>query len=182
MKWILVIGNYILKIPPEYSFVEEEEPLAIEAPPEEEDDDDLDRGDINRILDAANLPNYDDLEKQLALPEMTSAKRSKYLEQAQKTNYIKAANSEISSITSTFKTNTTRKLNAAIAKNLPKDEIEKMQREKDMAHKFADSRLRPIQEYRDYLKVQKKKSTKGSGIKRGSMAEESISIMMLETY
>ena len=35
-----------------------------------------------------------------------------------------------------------------------------------MAHKFADTRLKPIQEYRDYLKVQKKKSTKGSGVKR----------------
>ena len=33
-----------------------------------------------------------------------------------------------------------------------------------MAHKFADTRLKPIQEYRDYLKVQKKKSTKGSGL------------------
>ena len=36
-----------------------------------------------------------------------------------------------------------------------------------MAHKFADRRLKPIQEYRDYLKVQKKKSKKGSGVKRG---------------
>ena len=36
-----------------------------------------------------------------------------------------------------------------------------------MAHKFADTRLKPIQEYRDYLKVQKKKSTKGSGVRGG---------------
>ena len=36
-----------------------------------------------------------------------------------------------------------------------------------MAHKFADTRLKPIQEYRDYLKVQKKKSTKGSGLRTG---------------
>ena len=50
---------------------------------------------------------------------------------------------------------------------MPKDVIEKLEREKDMAHKFADTRLKPIQEYRDYLKVQKKKSTKGSGVRGG---------------
>ena len=68
-------------LPPEYSFVEEEVeegPLAIEAPPD--DDEDLDRGDINRILDEAGLPNYDDVEMRLAQPEMTPLKRSKYLE------------------------------------------------------------------------------------------------------
>ena len=96
-------------------------------------------------------------------PEMTPVKRSKYLE-----SNIKRANSEISSITSTFKTNTSKRLNQAIKNNAPRDVIEKLEREKDMAHKFADSRLKPIQEYRDYLKVQKKKSTKGSGVKRGS--------------
>ena len=147
-------------LPPEYSFVEEG-PLAIESPPD--DDEDLDRGDINRILDSANLPNYDDVEMRLSQPEMTPVKRSKYLE-----SNIKRANSEISSITSKFKTNTTNRLKQAIKKGLPKDVIEKLEREKDMAHKFADSRLKPIQEYRDYLKVQKKKSTKGSGVKRGS--------------
>ena len=150
-------------LPPEYSFVEER-PLAIEAPPDDDDDDeDLDIGDINRILDQTGLPNYDDVEMRLSQPEMTPVKRSKYLE-----SNIKRANSEISSITSTFKTNTSKRLNQAIQKNAPRDVIEKLEREKDMAHKFADSRLKPIQEYRDYLKVQKKKSTKGSGVKRGS--------------
>ena len=147
-------------LPPEYSFVEEG-PLEIEAPPD--DDDDLDRGDINRILDSTGLPNYDDVEMRLSQPEMTPVKRSKYLE-----SNIKRANSEISSITSTFKTNTSKRLNQAIKNNAHRDVIEKLEREKDMAHKFADSRLKPIQEYRDYLKVQKKKSTKGSGVKRGS--------------
>ena len=146
-------------LPPEYSFVEG--PLAIEALPDDEDED-LDRGDINRILDQSNLPNYDDVEKRLAQPEMTPVKRSKYLE-----SNIKRANSEISSITSKFKTNTTNRLKQAIKKGLPKDVIEKLEREKDMAHKFADTRLNPIQEYRDYLKVQKKKSTKGSGVRGG---------------
>ena len=64
-------------------------------------------------------------------------------------------------------TNSTNRLKQAIKKGLPKDVIEKLEREKDMAHKFADTRLKPIQEYRDYLKVQKKKSTKGSGLRTG---------------
>ena len=150
-------------LPPEYSFVEKGEgPLAIESPPDDDDDEDLDRGDINRILDSANLPNYDDVEMRLSQPEMTPVKRSNYLE-----SNIKKANSEISSITSKFKTNSTNRLKQAIKKGLPKDVIEKLEREKDMAHKFADTRLKPIQEYRDYLKVQKKKSTKGSGVRGG---------------
>ena len=158
--WNLEEGDESL--PPEYSFVEDEkEPLAIEQPPDD-DDDDLDRGDINRILDETGLPNYDDVEMRLSQPEMTRVKRSNYLE-----SNIKKANSEISSITSTFKTNTSKRLNQAIKRGRPKDEIEKLQKEKDMAHKFADTRLKPIQEYRDYLKVQKKKSTKGSGLNTG---------------
>ena len=152
-------------LPPEYSFVEDEKgegPLAIEAPPDDDDDEDLDIGDINRILDSADLPNYNDVEMTLAQPEMTALKRSKYLEKN-----IKRANSEISSITSKFKTNTSKRLNQAIKNNAPRDVIEKLKREKDMTHKLADTRLKPIQEYRDYLKVQKKKSTKGSGVRGG---------------
>ena len=156
--WNLEEGDESL--PPEYSFVEKE-PLAIEPAPDD-DDEDLDRGDINRILDSANLPNYDDIEMRLSQPEMTPLKRSIYLE-----SNIKKANSEISSITSKFKTNSTNRLKQAIKKGLPKDVIEKLEQEKDMAHKFADTRLEPIQEYRDYLKVQKKKSTKGSGLRTG---------------
>ena len=157
--WNLEEGDESL--PPEYSFVEKGEgPLAIEPPPD--DDEDLDRGDINRILDSANLPNYDDIEMRLSQPEMTPVKRSNYLE-----SNIKKANSEISSITSKFKTNSTNRLKQAIKNNAPRDVIEKLEREKDMAHKFADTRLKPIQEYRDYLKVQKKKSTKGSGLRTG---------------
>ena len=166
--WNLEEGDESL--PPEYSFVEEEQaeeeegPLAIESPPDEDDDDDkdLDIGDINGILDQTGLPNYNDVEMTLAQPEMTAIKRSKYLEKN-----IKKANSEISSLTSKFKTNSTKRLNQAIKKGSPKDEIEKLQKEKDMAHKFANTRLKRIQEYRDYLKGQKMKSTKGSGRRTG---------------
>ena len=158
--WNLEGDESFLEEPPEYSFVEQEEPLAIEPP--HDDDDDLDRGDINKILDETGLPNYDDVEMRLSQPEMTPVKRSKYLD-----SNIKKANSKISSITSKFKTNTSKRLNQAINNNAPRDVIEKLEREKDMAHKIADTRLKPIQEYRDYLKVQKQKSTKGSGVKRG---------------
>ena len=48
-----------------------------------------------------------------------------------------------------------------------------------MAHKFADSRLKPIQEYRDYLKVQKKKSTKGSGVYFYNDAQELLKKLTL---
>ena len=74
--WNLEEGDESL--PPEYSFVEEKEPLSIEGI--DDDDDDLDRGDINRILDETGLPNYDDVEMRLSQPEMTPVKRSKYLE------------------------------------------------------------------------------------------------------
>ena len=75
--------------PPEYSFVEKE-PLAIEPPPDDDDDDDdLDRGDINRILDLTGLPNYDDVEMRLSQPEMTPVKRSKYLESNIKKQILK---------------------------------------------------------------------------------------------
>ena len=48
-----------------------------------------------------------------------------------------------------------------------------------MVHKFADSRLKPIQEYRDYLKVQKRKVQREVA-SRGEVV--SISIMMLKNY
>ena len=74
--------------PPLY---EEKDPLAIEGPPEEaiddddgddddddkegdgdDDDDDDEAKDPNKILDGLELPNYDDVEKRLAQPEMTA--------------------------------------------------------------------------------------------------------------
>ena len=85
--WNLEEGDESL--PPEYSFVEEkgEGPLAIEPPPD--DDEDLDRGDINRILDETGLPNYDDVEMRLSQPEMTPVKRSNYLESNIKKQILK---------------------------------------------------------------------------------------------
>ena len=72
---------------------EDEEPLAIEAPQEDgeesyltppEDVDDEYEGEVDlyeakKILDQLGLPNYDDVEKRLAEPEMTPTRQRNYL-------------------------------------------------------------------------------------------------------
>ena len=71
--------------PPLY---EEKDPLAIEGPPDEddefvdaeewdewdEDDDDEPEEEVNKILDQLDLPNYYDVDKRLAEPEMTATR------------------------------------------------------------------------------------------------------------
>ena len=61
--------------PPGYSeiFDDDEQP-DLEAPPEEGEDE------TNKILDLLELPNYDDVEKRLAQPEMNDERRQKYLQ------------------------------------------------------------------------------------------------------
>ena len=61
--------------PPPYESppYEEEEQPALEAPPEEGEDE------ANKILDQLELPNYDDVEKRLAEPEMNYEPRQNYL-------------------------------------------------------------------------------------------------------
>ena len=56
--------------PPPYE-EEEEEQLALEAPPEEDE--------ANKLLDQLDLPNYDDVEKRLAEPEMNYGCHQNYL-------------------------------------------------------------------------------------------------------
>ena len=60
--------------PPPYEEGEEEQP-ALEAPPEEEDEED----EANKLLYQLELPNYDDVEKRLAEPEMNYELRQNYL-------------------------------------------------------------------------------------------------------
>ena len=58
--------------PPPYPYdEEEEEQLALEAPPEEDE--------ANQLLDQLELPNYDDVEKRLAEPEMNYERQQNYL-------------------------------------------------------------------------------------------------------
>ena len=56
--------------PPPYD--EGEEGLALEAPQGEGDED-------NQLLDGLELPNYDDVEKRIAEPEMNYERRQNYL-------------------------------------------------------------------------------------------------------
>ena len=58
--------------PPPY---EDEEPLAIEGPAAEGEDEEEDVSEANKILDRLGLPNYDDVEKRLAEPEMNPTKQ-----------------------------------------------------------------------------------------------------------
>ena len=63
--------------PPPYPYdEEEEEQLALEAPPVAEAEED----EANQLLDQLELPNYEDVEKRLAEPEMNYERRQKYLE------------------------------------------------------------------------------------------------------
>ena len=61
--------------PPGYSEIfDDDEQLALEAPPDEGEDE------TNKILDLLELPNYNDVEKRLAEPEMNDERRQKYLQ------------------------------------------------------------------------------------------------------
>ena len=64
--------------PPDYSeiFDDDEQP-ALEAPPEEGDEGE---DETNKILDQLGLPNYNDVEKRLAHPEMNYERRQKYFQ------------------------------------------------------------------------------------------------------
>ena len=61
--------------PPPYEEGEEEQP-ALEAPPEEGD---KGEDEANKLLDQLDLPNYDDVEKRLAEPQMNYERRQNYL-------------------------------------------------------------------------------------------------------
>ena len=64
--------------PPDYSEIfDDDEQLALEAPPEERDEGE---DETNKILDGLGLPNYNDVEKRLAQPEMNDERRQKYLQ------------------------------------------------------------------------------------------------------
>ena len=64
--------------PPDYSEIfDDDEQLALEAPPEEGDEGE---DETNKIIDGLELPNYNDVEKRLAQPEMNDERRQKYLQ------------------------------------------------------------------------------------------------------
>ena len=113
--------------PPLY---EEKDPLAIEGPRDDDEDDefvDAEEGDewddddaepdepeeeANKILDQLDLPNYNDVDKRLAEPEMTATRQRSYLQKVLKDAETRR------------KTVTVRKSNAKRAYNADKITIE----------------------------------------------------------
>ena len=129
--------------PPPY---DEEEQLALEAPPVAEAEGDED----NQFLDQLEPPNYDDVEKRLAEPEMNYERRQKYLQTVYK-------NAE-----------TRRKQVAAMklqaSNKLKRGEI--TQEERNQIYEESNRLQGPIIKFKNKMR-QKMKSFKGSGTQRG---------------
>ena len=73
--------------PPQYEMDPSFWQIPDEPPPPYEEDleeEELEEMDDNQILDQLDLPNYDDVEKRLAEPEMNYARRQNYLRKVQK--------------------------------------------------------------------------------------------------
>ena len=148
--------------PPTYEDIfEEKDPLAIEGPPDDDDDDDDDEDDeeatddepeeeANKILDQLDLPNYDDVDKRLAEPEMTATRQRSYLQKVLKDAETRR------------KTVTIRKSNATRAYKAGKITIE----EKNLIHENVGNREKAIKDYRKHYESQLY-SIKGSGLRRG---------------
>ena len=106
--------------------------------------------DPNKILDQLDLPNYDDVDKRLAEPEMTATRQSNYLQKV-----IKDAEKKRQRITPI-------KSNAAIKYKVGK--ISKA--ELKIIHDKVDKNLKEIKDYKEHYKS-KIKTIKGSGLRRG---------------
>ena len=141
--------------PPPY---EDEEPLAIEAPPEDdeetppegdEEEEDEEESEANKILDQIGLPNYNDVEKRLAEPEMTATRQRNYLNKV-----IKDAE-------------TTRRQAVAIKSNATKAFIAgKITEEvRDQYHNRSNLLQKEIKDYKKHYQS-KIKTIKGSGRKQ----------------
>ena len=152
--------------PPTYEDIfEEKDPLAIEGPPDDDDDDydefeDAEEAtddepeepeeEANKILDQLDLPNYDDVDKRLAEPEMTATRQRIYLQKV------------LNDAETRRKTVTVRKSNATRAYNAGKMTAE----QKNLIHENVGRLEREIKDYRKHYESQLK-NIKGSGLRRG---------------
>ena len=145
--------------PPTYEDIyEEKDPLAIEGPPDEDDEfvdaeeelpDDYD-DEVNKILDQLDLPNYDDVDKRLAEPEMTATRQRSYLQKVLKDAETRR------------KTVTIRKSNATRAYKAGKMTAE----QRNLIHENVGKLEKEIRDYRKHYESQLK-NIKGSGLRRG---------------
>ena len=129
--------------PPPYEEEEEEQP-ALEAPPEEGEDE------ANKILDGLELPNYDDVEKRLAEPEMNYERRQNYL-----TTVIKNAETRRKQVTS---------MKMQASNRLKKGEI--TAEEKKKIYEESDRLQGSITKFKLKMK-ERMKSFKGKGVQKG---------------
>ena len=148
--------------PPLYEeLYEEKDPLAIEGPPDEddefvdadewdEDDDDEPEEEVNKILDQLDLPNYYDVDKRLAEPEMTATRQRSYLQKVLKDAETRR------------KTVTIRKSNATRAYKAGKITAE----QRNLIHENVGKLEKEIKDYRKHYESQLK-NIKGSGLRRG---------------
>ena len=127
--------------PPTYEdLFEEKEPLAIEGPPDDEEDDDEEEEeeeeeeDPNKILDELDIPNYDDVDKRLAEPEMTATRQRSYLQKV-----LKDAETRRKKVT-------IRKSNATRAYKAGKITAE----QRNLIHENVGKREKEIKDYRKH--------------------------------
>ena len=70
--------------PPQYEMDPSFWQIPDEPPPPYEEEEELEEMDDNQLLEQMDLPNFDDVEKRLAEPEMTEERRQNYLRKVQK--------------------------------------------------------------------------------------------------
>ena len=129
--------------PPPYEEEEEEQP-ALEAPPEEGEDE------VNKILDGLELPNYDDVEKRLAEPEMNYERRQNYLK-----TVIKNAETRRKQVASMKMVATNRFKRGEISAE-----------EKNQIYEKSNQLQGPITKFKLKMK-ERMKSFKGKGVQKG---------------
>ena len=160
-KYEMDPGFWQLSDPP--PLYEEKDPLAIEGPPDDDDDDefvDAEEGDddeaeeeleeANKILDQLDLPNYNDVDKRLAEPEMTPTRQRNYLEKVLKDAETRRRQA------------VALKSNATIKFKQNKITAEERKRRSDRSDKLQ----KEIKDYKKHYQSQFKSIT-GSGLKRG---------------
>ena len=132
--------------PPAY---EEDETPDYAVEPGEEAEQSEAKEEANQILNDLDLTNYDDLEKTLNEPDISSARKAQYLN-----NLLTIA---------TMKTNQLKGFKASFTKKWKKEEITEEQ--KQWQHRRADRGFQTLKEYKNYLNKQKM-TLKGSGIRK----------------
>ena len=152
--------------PPQYEMdpsfwqIPDEPPPPYEEDLEEEEEEELEEMDDNQILDQLDLPNYDDVEKRLAEPEMNYVRRQNYLRKVQKDAETKRK--QVAALK-------THAANAFKRGEITKEEMDEAYAESDRLQKPINElkvklkkKLKPI--IKPKIKPKKLKSITGKGV------------------